>query len=247
MKGVGKIGNFLSTLFGRSTASFEIEGLAEYHVFGQTFWFTTTHVSMLIVTLALITIFVLVNKRFKNAEEVPGTFQCICEAVVEFMDNMVIGNMGPRGRRYANYLTVLFIYILVNNISGVLGLRSATADYGVTLPLALITFVMIHYNGIRYQKGEYWKGYLDPFFVFLPVNIISELATPVSMSLRLFANMLSGTIIMALWYAMMPWFCRIGIPAALHVYFDLFSGAIQTYVFCMLTMLFVSQRFPSEE
>ena len=187
-----------------------------------------------------------VRKRFKNAEEIPGAFQCICETVVGLLDDMVIGNMGKRGKRYANYIITLFLFILVSNISGVFGLRAPTADYGVTLPLALITFVMIHYNGIRYQKSAYWKGYLDPFFVFLPVNIISEIATPVSMSLRLFANLLSGTIIMALWYAMMPWFMRIGIPSALHVYFDLFSGAIQTYVFCMLTMLFVSQKFPEE-
>lgn len=227
-------------------ADFMIHGLIKYHVGGQELWITTTHVSQLIVTITILIIAMAVRKRFKNAEEVPGTFQCICETVVEMLDDMVIGNMGKRGKIYANYIITLFIFILISNISGVMGLRSPTADYGVTLMLALITFVMIHYNGIRHQKGDYWKGYLDPFPIFLPVNIISEAATPISMSLRLYANMLSGTIIMALWYGMMPFLAKIGIPAALHVYFDLFSGAIQTYVFAMLTMIFVSQRFPEE-
>lgn len=240
MRGVSNIGTLLYE------ADYSIHGLASFEFAGQQLWITTTHVSQLIVTAAIIVIALLVRRRFKNAEELPGAFQCICEAVVEMLDNMVIGNMGKRGRKYANYIITLFLFILISNISGVFGLRSPTADYGVTLMLALITFVMIHYNGIRYQKMDYWKGYLDPFPIFLPVNIISEAATPVSMSLRLFANMLSGTIIMALWYGMMPWFTKIGIPAALHVYFDLFSGAIQTYVFAMLTMIFVSQRFPEE-
>ena len=87
------------------------------------------------------------------------------------------------------------------------------------------------------------KDLLDPFPVFLPINIISEFATPVSMSLRLFGNVTAGTIMLGLWYALMPWFTKIGIPAFLHAYFDFFSGAIQTYVFGMLTMVFVANRY----
>lgn len=233
-------------LFESGGADYMIEGLIKYNVGGQELWITTTHVSMVIVTAVILILAFAVRRRFKHAEEIPGVFQCLCETAVGMLDNMVIGNMGPRGRRYANYIITIFIYILVSNLSGILGLRSPTADYGVTFMLAIITFVMIHYNGIRYQKKDYWKGYLDPFPVFLPVNIISEIATPISMSLRLFANLLSGTIIMALWYGMMPKLTTLVIPAALHFYFDLFSGCIQTYVFCMLTMLFVSQRFPED-
>ena len=81
-----------------------------------------------------------------------------------------------------------------------------------------------------------------PIPLLFPINLIGELATPLSMSLRLFANMLSGTIILALWYGLIPIFLKIGVPAFLHVYFDLFSGCIQTYVFCMLTMIFVTDK-----
>ena len=76
----------------------------------------------------------------------------------------------------------------------------------------------------------------------LPINVISEFATPVSLSLRLFGNILAGTVMMALYYGMLPIFVKIGIPSALHVYFDLFSGVIQAYVFCMLTMTFVANK-----
>ena len=238
--------NIGAILYSSEDMGYMIEGLVSYEVGGQTLWITTTHVSQLIITIVLIIVAFAVRNRMKKSEEVPGTFQCLCEAVVEMLDNMVITNMGKRGRKYCNYIITLFIFILLSNIGGIFGLRSPTADYGVTLMLALVTFVMIHYNGIRHQKKEYWKGYLDPFPVFLPVNIISEFATPVSLSLRLFANMVSGTLIMALWYALMPLLFRFVVPAALNVYFDLFSGAIQTYVFCMLTMIFVSQRFPEE-
>ena len=238
--------NIGTLLIKSSEADYMIEGLVKYNVGGQELWITTTHVSQLIVTILILNLALAIRRRFKNAEEIPGVFQCLCETVGEMIDNMVVGNMGQKGRKYANYIITIFCYILLSNISGIFGLRSPTADYGVTFMLAIITFVMIHYNGIRYQKKDYWKGYLDPFPVFLPVNIISEIATPVSMSLRLFANLLSGTIIMALWYGMMPWFTKLGIPAALHFYFDLFSGAIQTYVFCMLTMIFVSQRFAED-
>ena len=83
------------------------------------------------------------------------------------------------------------------------------------------------------------KGLFEPFFLFLPVNIISEFATPISMSLRLFANILSGTMMMALIYGLMQKIAIIW-PAALHAYLDVFSGCLQAYVFAMLTMVFIS-------
>ena len=81
--------------------------------------------------------------------------------------------------------------------------------------------------------------------LWLPINLISEIAVPISLSLRLFANVLSGTVIMALVYTLLSKFA-IAWPAFLHVYFDLFSGAIQTYVFCMLTMTYISNAMGDE-
>jgi F-type H+-transporting ATPase subunit a len=85
---------------------------------------------------------------------------------------------------------------------------------------------------------------MDPIPLFLPINIISEFATPVSLSLRLFGNIMAGTIMLALYYGMLPTIATIAIPSFLHAYLDLFSGAIQAYVFCMLSMTFVNQKLP---
>lgn len=223
-------------------ADFMIKGIFSYEAFGQTFWITTTHVSIVIVCAVLILFAFLANRRMKKAEEVPGVFQNIVELIVEMLDNMTITNMGKYAPKFANYIATLFLFVLVSNISGIFGLRAPTADYGVTLMLALITFAMIQYNGIKYQKMGHFKSLFEPMPLLFPINLIGEIATPISMSLRLFANLLSGTIIIALWYGLMPAFARLGLPAVLHGYFDLFSGCIQTYVFCMLTMLFVSDK-----
>lgn len=137
-------------------------------------------------------------------------------------------------------------FILISNFSGLLGLRPPTADYGVTLPLGLATFTLIHYNKLKHKK---LKGALaelcDPWPIWAPINIIGYIAVPVSLSLRLFANVLSGVVMMALVYGLLR-VIAIGWPAVLHVYFDLFSGAIQTYVFCMLTMTYLSDAIGEE-
>ena len=219
-----------------------IKGLFSYKLFGQEFWITTTHISILIVMATIIILAVIANRSLAKKEEVPGTIQNIAELVVEKLDGIVSGSMGENASKFRNYIGCIFIFIFISNISGIFGLRPTTADYGVTLMLGVITFVMIQYNGIKVQKGGYFTGLFKPIPILFPVNVISEFATPVSLSLRLFGNIMSGTVIMALWYAMVPIFFKLGVPAALHVYFDLFAGAIQTYVFCMLTMTYIQDK-----
>lgn len=225
---------------------FMIHGVFSYKLFGQTVWITTTHVCVLIVMLIIIGFAIAANRAIKHAEEVPGTFQNIVELVVEQLDRMVDTTMGRNGVKFRNYIGTIFIFILISNISGLLGLRPPTADYGVTLPLGVMTFTLIHFNKFKHQKvSGVIKGLCDPWPIWAPINIIGDIAVPISLSLRLFANILSGTVMMALIYGLLT---RIAIiwPAALHVYFDLFSGAIQTYVFCMLTMTYVSDAIGNE-
>ena len=135
----------------------------------------------------------------------------------------------------------------MSNISGLFGLRPPTADYGTTLALGLITFFLIHITQFKNLPiRQIWTDMCSPLPpwlpIWFPINVISEIAVPISLSLRLIANELSGTVMMALYYGMLPIFVKIGIPSALHVYFDLFSGVIQAYVFCMLTMTFVANK-----
>ncbi len=223
-----------------NSVDFMIHGVFSYELFGQTIWITTTHVCVLIVFLVIIGFCIAANRAVKHAAEVPGGFQNVVELIVEMLDGMISGVMGGQAVRFRNYIGTIFIFILFSNICGLLGLRPPTADYGVTFALGIITFTLIHFNKFKYQKvSGVLKGLCEPWPIWAPINIISDLAVPVSLSLRLFANILSGTAIMALIYALLSKVAIIW-PAALHVYFDLFSGAIQTYVFCMLTMTYIT-------
>lgn len=219
---------------------FMIHEVFSYEVFGQTVRITTTHVCLLIVVLVLSVFAIVVGNTMKKASEVPGGFQNVAELIVEKLDGVVEAAMGKNAVKFANYIGAIFIFILISNISGLFGLRPPTADYGVTFPLGILTFCLIWFNKFKYQKPKgVLKGLCEPWPIWLPINLISEIAVPVSLSLRLFANVLSGTVMMALIYGLLSKFAIVW-PAAFHVYFDLFSGAIQTYVFCMLTMTYIN-------
>lgn len=232
--------------------TFGVDGLWKYELFGQELWITNTHVSLLLVVVTLTIFALFANRAIRKADpdEVPGMFLNIIEYLVEAVDDLTRNNMGEKHfSKFANYIGTLFAFLLVANLSGLFGLRPPTADYGVTLGLALITFVLIHYNGFKYEKAGHVTKLFQPLLL-TPINIIGEFATPMSMSLRLFGNILSGTVMMGLLYGLLPMLlqCFIWpIFGGLHVYFDVFSGAIQSYVFCMLTMVFISQCFGEEE
>lgn len=228
-----------------NNVDFFIHSFYEFKLFGQTVSINTTMVCTAVVFLAILALILVFRHEIMKDYDEPNTIQNIAEMLVETLDKMVEGSMGEkRAPKYRNYVEMLMIFLVVSNTSGLFGLRPPTADFATTFALALITFVMIEYAWIRYKGPAFFKDLLEPFPIFLPVNIISEFATPVSMSLRLFGNVLSGTIMLSLWYTLLPWFVKIGIPTFLHTYFDLFSGLIQTYVFGMLTMTFVTDKYP---
>ena len=225
---------------------FMIHGIFQYNFFGHQVWITTTHVCSLIVFLMLMLFGFLAGRKMKHADEVPTGFQNVVELIVEKLDGMVDGTMGKNGVGFRNYIGTIFIFILISNLSGLLGLRPPTADYGTTLPLGIMTFTLIFFNKLKYQKvSGFIKGLCDPWVFWAPINVIGDIAVPISISLRLFANILSGTVMMALIYGLLSKIAIIW-PAALHVYFDMFSGAIQTYVFCMLTMTYISDAMTTE-
>ena len=204
---------------------------------------------VLLVMLVIVIFAICAGRAIRKAAvtDTPTPFQNFVELIVEMLNKMVTGVMGGSAKNFVNYISTIFIFILISNISGLFGLRPPTAYYGVTLPLGLISFCMIFYNKIKHQKvSGFLKGLCEPWVFWAPINIIGDIAVPISMSLRLFANVLSGTVMMALIYSLLPVFVKIGIPSVLHIYFDLFSGAIQTYVFCMLTMTYVTDAIGEE-
>lgn len=209
---------------------------------GQDVYLTTTHVCMLIVIAAILIFALVARHKIMNSEEIPGGFQNVLELAVETLSNFVNGSMGEHGKKYVNYVGTLILYIFLCNTSGLFGLRPPTADYGTTFCLAIITVTMIQYNNIKYNKFGAITSLFEPIPVLFPSNLIGEFSSLISLSLRLFGNILAGTVMIALYYNLLPVIATIAIPSFLHAYLDFFSGAIQAYVFTMLTMVFIAQK-----
>lgn len=214
---------------------------------------TTVNAWIVMAFITLICFILGRNLRVKN----PSKRQLAAEKIVLFITNMVTGVMGKRNAHWAPYIGTLLIFSAVSSLSSLTGLRPPTADLATTLGWALVTFVMIQATKIKYHGiGGWLKGFAEPVVVMTPMNIISELATPVSMSFRHFGNIAAGLVITAVIYgalgaasnALLGWIpvlgdiplLQVGLPALLSIYFDLFTSCMQAYIFCMLTMVFVS-------
>ena len=223
---------------------FMIKGVLKmpFKFLGQEVWITDSILSMCLISLILIIFAIFCSRYIKKAKLVPQGFQNAIEMIVELIDNMVKGTLGDNAIRFRNYIGTIFVFILFANLSGLIGLRAPTADYGVTLPLGVFTFIIIQFQGFKNNGINNFLDLFKPTPLLFPINIIGEITTPITLSLRLFANLLSGVIIMGLWYGMIPLVFRLGLPTFLHAYCDLFSGCIQAYVFSMLTMVYVSQK-----
>ncbi|MBP3311947.1 MAG: F0F1 ATP synthase subunit A [Butyricicoccus sp.] len=183
-------------------------------------------------------------------EKIPKGKQAVAEKIVLMIDGLVDQNMGPDFRGYSPYIATLMMSSVFGSLCSLVTLRSVTADLNTTLGWALITFAMITYTKIKYNGfGGYLKGFTEPIIVMAPLNLLSEIATPISMSFRHFGNIAGGFVITTLLLSALsalstalhlplPLF-QIGIPGVLSLYFDLFSGCIQAFIFSMLTMAYV--------
>ena len=137
-----------------SEVDFSIHGYLKYKLFGQELYITNTHIAIFTIMLALIIFAIVVNIKIKKADPTkpPTPFMNVVEMLVETLDKVTIDGMGiEHGYKYVNYISTLFVFLVVANLSGLLGLRPPTADYSVTFASAIITFVMIHYAGFKFQ------------------------------------------------------------------------------------------------
>lgn len=204
-------------------------------------YLTDTLISTWIVMGVLILLAVVVRLRLRHFRGVPGRFQNVIEALVEMMANFTEGTMGPGTGGYGAYFFGVMSFILLSNYSGLVGLRPPTADLAVTSALAVMSLVLIHSRGIRKQKLGYIKMYFSPNPIFFPINLVGEISKPVSLAFRLFGNILAGVIIMGMVYGMLPIALRFVLPDLLHAYFDVFAGALQAFIFTILSMTFIAQ------
>ncbi len=224
--------------------------IEKLNIGGTEVWITETVVNTWIFMAVLILIAAILRVKMKNYKYKPSGLQNVVEMAIEYMGSFVKGSMTEKYAYFGNWFFGIFVLILVSNLSGLLGFRAPTADLCTTLAITLTTFFLIHFMGIKTAKGGYFKAYLEPLPLLLPINIISELATPISLSFRLFGNILGGMIIMSMVYmalGALPGVLKIfniGVPAVLHVYFDVFAGCIQTVIFVMLSMTFIKDKIP---
>lgn len=193
--------------------------------------------------------------------------QAFAEMLVDMAHNFVIGNMGEKFRYMIPFVAALFSTSLISNLISLVGFRSPTADLSTEAAWAVVVFIMITKQKIKSAGlGGYLKGFTTPIPLMTPFNVLSELATPVSMACRHFGNILSGIVINGLIYAaltvaskvllgMIPGMVgnilsnipllAVGIPAILSVYFDWFTAFMQAFIFSMLTVMYIANA--SEE
>lgn len=195
------------------------------------------------LVMALMTVFcVLATRKMRRT---PRGIQLVGEIFVKTIEGLTSSNMGQKNIGFAPFIGALIMFLAIGNIVGILGLRPPTADLNTTMALSVTTFVLTQYFGLRAKGlGGYVKGYFEPIFLLFPLNVIGELSNPVSLGFRIFGNVLAGVIIMSLVYSGLggilgPVF-QFAVPIPLHMYFDLFSGLLQSFIFTMLTMVFIS-------
>lgn len=207
---------------------------------------------IVIAALTVICFFLGRNLSLRN----PSKRQIVAEKLVTMLYNLVGDVMGKHNLRFAPYIGTLFAYSILCSLSGLTGLRAPTGDLNTTLGFALITFFMIQFYNIKNKGVLGWiKGFGEPVVFLTPLNLISEIANPISMAFRHFGNIASGIVITTLIYgalaaasnALLGWipiigsipFLQAGLPALLSIYFDVFTSFLQAYIISMLTMVYV--------
>lgn len=208
----------------------------EFSVSNHTF-VVTMSVILQWVIMAVIIISVLLLTR--KLEKIPSKKQTVIEMVVNLFNGLVCSNLGNEyKKRFVPFIGTLGIFIVMMNMTGLVGFAPSTKDINVTLTLALASAFVINANSIAHNGlGGYLHSYFKPYPFMLPMNLIEKVTVPLSLCLRLFINMLVGVIFMELIYMAMGKLAFV-IPVPLHFFFDLFVAVIQTYVFIMLTIVF---------
>lgn len=220
--------------------------------------------SIIIVTVFIAILLLLLNRILVKFDPLskPTGIVLLFMMAVDFISGVVNGAIKDKkiADKLVPYFLTVILYVFMSNIAGLFSIECPTSNYSVTLTLAALTCLLIEVCSFK-AKGtkKYLKGWVEPFAPFLLMNIVSKLATLLSLSLRLFGNILAGSILMSVVYqlfasvsAMIPVVGKFNIIAviiapALHFYFDLFSGVMQAYLFTNLSANFIGNELPTEE
>ena len=225
---------------------------------------------IVILIILILSIIIAIQAHFQDPLKKPKGLLLLAEIGVKFFDGFAGELVGGALPNFGGFVMGVAVYLFLAFIFGLTGLPSPVTYMAVPLSLGLTTFLLIHFTSVRFTKWRYFKRYVDPFPVFLPINLISMWAPLLSLTLRLFGNAVAGWVLLTIvesalrdasasLFNFMP-VVESGIAAGnwneiflspiptaiLHAYFDLFSGLIQTVVFIFLTTIFVGQEIPEE-
>lgn len=221
-----------------------------FSINGFNFRITAPVLNWICVCIVFSIIFIIIGNKFKKADptKMPSKTLLVFETLTEIILNILSSNLGKYNKKYLPVFGTIIVVMITSNLLGLIGLQPPTSNIGVNLVLGLLYFSLIQARAIKTNGvvGRV-KGLLEPFAFLLPLNILGEMALPISLSLRLFGNILSGSIIMTLIYALMSYLGVFGIfgytiTPFLHMYFDIFSGFVQGYVFMMLGSFFLGEQ-----
>jgi F-type H+-transporting ATPase subunit a len=167
-----------------------------------------------------------------------GTRQLLAEMMADGLRGITGGMLGEEGLRYRDYMAVVLVFIGASNLVGLFGLTPATMDLNVTASLAIMSIILVEAAGIKHKGfGKWLKSFSQPMAIITPMNVLELAIRPLSLCMRLFGNIIGATVIMELLKMVVP----VIIPAAFSVYFDIFDGLIQAYVFVFLTSLYIKE------
>lgn len=190
---------------------------------------------LIMAALMLLSLFLVRDLRVEN----PSRRQVILEMIVGGLYGIYEEILGKEGKKYAQYLMTVVLYIGISNLIGLLGFKPPTKDINVTAAMAIMSIVLIEFAGIH-QKGigGWLKSFTQPSIVMFPLNIMEIFVKPVSLCMRLFGNVLGAFVIMEMIKGIVP----LLVPVPFSLYFDIFDGLLQAYIFTLLTALFIGEQ-----
>lgn len=215
----------------------EIAPLAAFKVeiAGHVIYITNSVVNEWLILLITLVVCVLLTR---NLQIVPKKPQAVLEMLIDFLKGFFNKNMEGEGKEYYPYLASIIIFLALSNTIGFFGLTPPTKDINVTSGLALMSIIVIQIAGIRKKGvGGWLHSFLEPIIIVSPINVLELGIKPMSLCMRLFGNVLGAYIIMELLKSV----CALIVPQVFSLYFDIFDGLIQAYVFVFLTSLFIKE------
>lgn len=231
----GKEVKFLDALVNSLKADLNVDTVFTIPIFGGIPVYESVVVTWIIIAAVLLVCLIITRNL---SVEHPGKGQLALESFVEWLYRFFGETIGENGKRYVPYLVAVLIYIAISNLIGIIGFKPPTKDMNVTIALSLMSIILIEASGVI-AKGA--KGFLhsfaEPMAIITPINILEVFIRPLSLCMRLFGNVLGSFVIMELLKLVVP----VVLPALASLYFDIFDGLIQAYVFVFLTSLFMKE------